>query len=353
MEDDSTVPSGSMQLARVFADLAPASGGTRSRASYRLIKRLTHQSTDFIVTNMAYLVDHDWLTPPPGHESGQSIIYTLTIGHPGEPRKRPGRKDDTAAAGKALRTAERSATRNGQEQNRSATRNASDRAFRGAERSATRSATAPPHGTQPLRVAEHERKTSGTGSLSALARLHADLAADVPDVTMRETEMILELLAKRPTVDSAFAVMPTEIRNGNGPSLVAQVRAQGLATTSEAGRGLAAVPFRQLCQRCSKPHGADPCSDADPQPTAREPHEHAAPVPAGQPCSEWCVTPRASIPDGKRYHEACGHLADIKANGRRQMTIAGQPQAVADSSPYPDDYRDELPEDHGDGEHAA
>ena len=66
-----------------------------------------------------------------------------------------------------------------------------------------------------------------------------------------------------------------------------------------------------------------------------------------------CRTPALPVEPERDYHPNCEFFARVKSNGRRQMAMAGQPQTQADQSPYPDEYRDELPEDFGDSEHIA
>jgi hypothetical protein len=101
-------------------------------------------------------------------------------------------------------------------------------------------------------------------SLSSIGQLttpHAQLAAVVPDVTERETELVLQMLNKRPAVQSATAVLPHEIRNGNGPALVAQVRpSAATADRRPTGGSPSDVAARALCGRCGGPgHLKDRC----------------------------------------------------------------------------------------------
>jgi hypothetical protein len=56
------------------------------------------------------------------------------------------------------------------------------------------------------------------------SELRAELAAAVPGVTERETHLVLELLAARPGVRSAPAVLKAEIRNGTATGLVDEIR---------------------------------------------------------------------------------------------------------------------------------
>lgn len=69
-------------------------------------------------------------------------------------------------------------------------------------------------------------RTVDLGSLSPLppSDLHAELAAAVPGTTERETQLVLDLLAARPGVRSAPAVLKTEIRGGTAAALVGEVR---------------------------------------------------------------------------------------------------------------------------------
>lgn len=65
-----------------------------------------------------------------------------------------------------------------------------------------------------------------------------------------------------------------------------------------------------------------------------------------------CRTPQLSIEAGKDYHPNCESFARVKAK-RRQVAVTAEQQPPAGRSPYPDDHRDELPEDYEDGDHAA
>jgi hypothetical protein len=90
----------------------------------------------------------------------------------------------------------------------------------------------------------------------SLARrsLHAMLAAVVPDVTERETGLVIKLLEGRPAVQSGSAVLPREIENGNGQQLVAQVRRQAAApSVSLAGGSPSDIQAKALCGRCGSP----------------------------------------------------------------------------------------------------
>lgn len=111
------------------------------------------------------------------------------------------------------------------------------------------------------------------------------------------------------------------------------------------------MPFRDLCPRCSKPHGPGTC--ADDRANDRAPREDPAiSIPDENRCTagERCVRPHVPVPDGERYHQACGYLAEFHDRRQRDLIAAGQMQPP---SPYPDDHRDELPEDYDDADHVA
>jgi hypothetical protein len=216
--------------------------------------------------------------------------------------------------------------------------------------------------------------------------LHELLSEAVPDVTERETELVREKLGQRPGVRSAPAVMRAEIRDGNGPALVAEIRGEihqaPVGDVPEADRRMASVPFRDLCGWCSRPgcdwdhcpdrlaangpaHGSTPdavnASAAD--------HRNVAPV-VGPRCRNGGCKRATPVDPDTGYHPGCEDLAAIKAARRdpqkealritaqdRAARLAAEPadpeRALAGRSPYPDDSRDELPEDYGDGEHVA
>jgi hypothetical protein len=81
--------------------------------------------------------------------------------------------------------------------------------------------------------------------------LYALLAAVVPDVTEREIELVRDMIGARRGVQSAAAVLRAEIRDGNGPSLVAQVRRHSAASAPmPSGGSPSDVSARALCGRC-------------------------------------------------------------------------------------------------------
>lgn len=91
--------------------------------------------------------------------------------------------------------------------------------------------------------------------------LHALLATVVPDVTKRETELVLEMLAASPGVRSATAVLRSEIRDGTAPARVDQVRRSCAATDRRPSGGSPSdVAARALCGRCgAHGHPKDRC----------------------------------------------------------------------------------------------
>jgi hypothetical protein len=145
--------------------------------------------------------------------------------------------------------------------------------------------------------------------------LRERLAAVVPDVTERETAMVLELIGRRPRVDSPAAVMLHEIGLGLGPSLVAEVRGRGMPPPDSADRRPSSIPFGARCPRCSSPdHALPQCPERDPAPdTAPAPPgatEPAEPCLAGERCQ------RHPVPVDKRtgYHPRCGAAAMARAS---------------------------------------
>lgn len=166
------------------------------------------------------------------------------------------------------------------------------------------------------------------------ANLHAALAAVVSDVTPRETELIRATIAKRPGVISAGAVMRTEIADGNGPALVAQIRARE-HLVGDADRRPSAVSFRDCCSWCSQPgHERPDCPEAKaaaseeaatngspPGPESPQEPQQGTPsedIPVIGRCCRYdaCRTPAVPVEPGSDYHSACGHLAHVKASRR-------------------------------------
>jgi hypothetical protein len=148
--------------------------------------------------------------------------------------------------------------------------------------------------------------------------LHELLAAVVPDVTERETELVIQMLNARPGVQSGSAVLPREIRDGNGPALVAEVRQRAGRPPGPAPSGdlrPAAVPYRDMCSWCSRPgHDADNCPDRR---QLSAPDRPARPLPAvvETPCAagDKCQRADESVPGGHEYHLRCKIAADLHA----------------------------------------
>jgi hypothetical protein len=63
-----------------------------------------------------------------------------------------------------------------------------------------------------------------------------------------------------------------------------------------------------------------------------------------------CRSPSSPVEPRQDYHPACEYLAKVKTLRTRPGPAVA---VVTPPSPYPDDHRDELPEDFGDGEHIA
>jgi hypothetical protein len=140
------------------------------------------------------------------------------------------------------------------------------------------------------------------------------LAAVVPDVTERETELVIEMLGARPAVQSGSAVLPREIKDGNGPALVAEVRRRA---TGQRPAGI-----RDMCPRCSRTgHDAASCPDREPPP---EPSASPALLAdAVEPClaGERCHRPPAPIDPTTGYHARCGALASARASLAGRVTV--------------------------------
>lgn len=309
MEAETTVPSDAMQIGRVYADHAARNGGLWAHVGYPALRRQTHQSYGTISGSITWLIDHGWLRLRPGRDgepwrTGQRADYDLTIGRPGKARRRPGK-----SAGQADPDPNRYATRSGSDDgNRYAPRSGSAEP----DRYASRSATATRGVAEPLRATYRERPTSDDVSLPRRGNLHAALAAVVPDVTERETELIREMIASRPGVRSPTAVLRAEIRDGNGPGLVATVRPRAAGTAPPDDPRPAAIAFRDLCPRCSRPgHGADDCPDREPPPSPAGPDllpATAEPCAAGERC---LLGEPAPIDEVTGYHVRCGRAATL------------------------------------------
>lgn len=350
LEDEPTAPSEVMSAARVYADFAPSSGGSHTRVSCRTMRHLTHMSYDLIEAANRWMITYGWLTAPP-HKNGHRITYGLTMGSSGPKRRRPGKpapRDDPASAAQPLRTTERPA-----DENRSASRNAlaDDRSVtrNGHDRSAARNATVPRHGTPPFRAAERERQTSDTVSL-ARPTLHAALAAAVPDATERETDQIRDMIRQRPGVKSAVAVMRAEIRDGEGPALVAAIRARAAGTRPGTP---SAPPVGDLCGYCSRTgHDTGDCPEAaEVRATASQPPVPAASRATGTPGTgaagdnrpehqrcryDGCRTPPEPIERG--YHATCERFAGVRGCLSPHEAAAATPAPLLTGRTHADRY---------------
>jgi hypothetical protein len=350
LEDEATVPSDEMQLARVYADYAPASGGQSTRVSARRMRHHTHMSFDAILKHTKWLVDHGWLVPQGEAANGQRKTYNLTFGFGGERRKPvpdpEGRRDERRRE-TSKRKREASAPEQSESADRSEYRNGED----AGDRSALRNATVPGVGTPPFRKAEHEQKEREEQNFSRRANsLHDQLAAVVPDATERETELVIENLAARPGVRSATAILRREIADGNGPSLVAEVRRQQSAAPSARSwcgqRDLCDERTGMLIDEYRQP-GNQPCPRCHPTSPARGRPEHrpssvgpvlALPAPlasaaeappegqASTPCRYDQCRATGPVPGGQKYHDACAYIVGIK--GRRDRDEAARRRAL-------------------------
>lgn len=309
MEAESTVPGTVMQVARVYADYAASRGGHSAGVSYPALIRQTHRSRDALVEAHEWMTGHGWLRLRASENGdpwrdGQRKVYDLTIGGAGEKRK-PVRSPERSVDGN------QSGSRNGRERKRSGKQNGSGEA----DRSDGQNATVPVTGTEPVRSPERERLTSVTSSLSR-PTLHDQLAAAMPGVSERETAMVLELIKRRPRVESPAAVMIHEIGLGLGPSLVAEVRDHGMPPPDSADRRPSGVPYADQCPRCSRlRHDPLPCPDPEPAETrlrAAEDPPPLAPVP-GTRCQYPECPARAAPVEDDGYHETCRYLAGVKA----------------------------------------
>ena len=255
MEAESTIPGTVMQVARIYADYAASRGGHSAAVSYPVLIRQTHRSRDALFDAHEWMTAHGWLRLRPGKDGepwrdGQRKVYDLTLGQGGEKRK-PVKQPERSEGRK------QSGSRNGSAPKHSGQQNGSP----GTDHSGQQNATVPAVGTEPVRSPERERLTSDNVSLPQRGSLHAALAAVVPDVTERETELIREMIANRPGVRSPTAVLRTEIRDGNGAALVAQLRWQSAAAPpGTSGSSPSDVAARALCSRCGAPgHPKDRC----------------------------------------------------------------------------------------------
>lgn len=81
-----TVPGTVMQVARIFADYSPSSGGSSAWVTYKTLRAETHRSNDALDGAIQWLIGHGWFVPR-NHPDGTRITYDLTFGTPGKPRQ--------------------------------------------------------------------------------------------------------------------------------------------------------------------------------------------------------------------------------------------------------------------------
>lgn len=82
LEDDPAVPSGVMQLARVYADFASESKGREPFfVTWATLKRCTHMSNDKCNRALTWLRERGWLEPlePPEGVHKQRVYHRLTV----------------------------------------------------------------------------------------------------------------------------------------------------------------------------------------------------------------------------------------------------------------------------------
>jgi hypothetical protein len=318
MEAEPTVPGTVMQVARIYADYAASRGGHSASVSYPVLIRQTHRSRDALAEAHEWMTVHGWLCLQAGKDGkpwreGQRKTYDLTFGRSGEKRK-------------AVRLPERS-NQSG-EQTGSSRKWSDDRNGSGeADQSEQRTATSPNSRPRPVRQPERERLTSDNVSLPRLGSLHAMLAAAVPDVTGRETELVTEMVAKRPGVRSPTAVLRCEIADGNGPSLVAEVRRRQSAGSSARSwcgqRDLCDERTGMLLDEYGQP-GSQPCPTCHPAPssgrrpeyrlTATEPPSGLSAAPERCRAGERCLRPPLPIDTATGYHARCEAAAAARAS---------------------------------------
>lgn len=136
-------------------------------------------------------------------------------------------------------------------------------------------------------------------------------------MTERETELVIQVLNARPAVQSGSAVLPREIRDGNGPALVAEVRRRSpgqLSVHADSAPTPTPPQRAEQCGWCSRTgHDADNCPDRESAPAPEPP---AAPADLGEPCvaGDRCLRPPSSADPDTGYHARCGAAAAARAS---------------------------------------
>lgn len=194
--------------------------------------------------------------------------------------------------------------------------------------------TGGPVGGTSIRSTEDEVPTDEIPLSRAPRGPRAALAAVVPDVTERETELVLEVIRGRSLVQSASAVLRREIADGNGPALVAAVRQPPTAAPGSAPT-LTPARYAEMCTWCSRPgHDRGACPER--AELARDPGTEPRPLDKAASAEE----------TGDGREEFARKLAAMKARNAERARVPAGPV-------YPDESRDVLPDDYGDGDHAA
>jgi hypothetical protein len=159
-----------------------------------------------------------------------------------------------------------------------------------------------------------------------------ELLAQVdPSVDDTVAEEVAAELRRRGVLDPARVLYRREIPAGHGPTLIAEARRRIAARRP----GTPSAPHREdQCRWCS-----DTRHDTDDCPSAAEARAPASPLyPVGVPAH--------AVARGSGHEEFERTRAAMKAR------TTGRTQVPADPV-YPDDTRDVLSEDYGDGDHAA
>ena len=225
IEDDVSVPDYAVFCARIYADFAARSADGVVQVRWSMLLHLTHMRREKAARALAWLTEHKWLEEEPGADGqpakrGQVVRRRLRM--PPEVVPTPEPVPDAEPVPEPVPASE----------------------------------PEPVPASEPEPVPASELRTYRTSrtvkptSLSPRG-LHAALAEVVPDVTERESDLIRQLIGRRPGVVSAAAVMRTEIQSGNGPDLVAQVR-RAKQRTAKPG------PQTSACRSGAHPRGSDP-----------------------------------------------------------------------------------------------
>jgi hypothetical protein len=306
-EDDITVPSGVLQVLRIYADVAELGDGRTACMSRLEMHHLTHQSYGLLQTVHEYAEGHGWLVRCPGPPKADSrrVYYSLEIGQPGKSREYKGERPKREKNPKKRSVPQIDV-------------NLSD----GSEPICTTDRS-----SQSVLQIDSIRTTDQSGSDQSVVR-NLTLDSEIDRSSYLQPGSVPELLAQVDVTDSIIvaevevilqerSIKPGGylyhlIKKGDHVPLIDEARqriaarnapasAGGLAQPGPADRLPSARQVRDLCPRCDQTkHDPAPCADLESTPASTL-------AGAGKPCAaaDRCQRQHLPVPPGEMHHPVC------------------------------------------------